>query len=279
MKAKSWKKYAKKSAGSDANGKDTLSKVFDTARDRGSSSASPSFESIIEGNGRLKGLMAEREALEKQMAELTGQASSDRLNRFAEGEIPSHAEKRRRDEEWEEKRRQALIAQRERIGAIKEPVFGGDKKSGKKKNSSVPKSYNDVAPEVNDKRFLNKIKQEKDRWSTGLDRVERKVDGLMEKKKKAEEALGIKSLKENNVLEQKWDQLKEKRLEIKSLQSKYEKKIARILDVDTGSLEKLAQKNDKLKERSMEKKREEKKEEEKREKKREERKQKKKERF
>ena len=123
----------------------------------------PTLESIAGDNPDLRDLLDERQALEQKMSHLLG--GGDPLQnpasdpRFAGSEIPSIRQKQVIDQRWEQARKRAS----ERLKKAEEQVSNWTQKRDSK---GVAGSHEAPAAAVNDSRFLRKIQQEQERFSS-----------------------------------------------------------------------------------------------------------------
>jgi len=132
MKAKSWKKIARKRSQEQeqeqqpeqaAPGLDLFTAQQQAQEQHQEQDLFSIAEKVAGNNDKLQGLLSERSQLEQQMGALAqGQKNASRYEndpRFAQGEVPSHEEKRRRDKAWADRRDAFLDRKREREKAEK----------------------------------------------------------------------------------------------------------------------------------------------------------------
>ena len=151
MKAKSWKKFVAKNEEEKQQESRGLSDIgFNTSGvDSTNGSSTPSLDSLLPEDSSLRGLMAERDKLEKEMANLTGGTIGGNA-RQGLGEIASHQTKKKRDEAWARKREELVKRKgrgsreelyKENIDALKPPV--NDKRFDEKQENDL-KKFGDV---------------------------------------------------------------------------------------------------------------------------------------
>lgn len=167
MKAKNWKKIVKKKEKKEEEDFLKLSDLTlanpEQEEPDSETSASPSLDDVLSSNESLKKLIEQREALERQMANLTGQstANDDRYSRFAPGEIPSIKEKQRRENEWIKRRKEYQESQKATRKKVNSRLDSVDSGIQRVFNTNVTPIE---APKI-DTRFNNRMKEEEDMFT------------------------------------------------------------------------------------------------------------------
>jgi|GEM_PF-7116101 len=280
MKAKSWKKFVKKKDEEEEKkgpgGVASLASLFLDADQETApvTDSLPSLESIAEENDTLRGLLAERQALENQMARLTGQDGSSFLNdpRFALGYFPSMEERRKEGKEWEARHEQQLEQTRNRGRSRSHPSTPGVPSVG-----PVPSGISDVGPEVNDQRYQDRLKAEQARFTKitepeggegSMDAFVKRRDQSVQKFQKAQQAKDMAEGKMGSATDKlrhakgkaddkldAWvarrDEMADKFRNVKKKAEPVVRSVRKGLDTVDGTLDKLDQALDKVDEAGM----------------------------
>lgn len=180
MKAKSWKQLVKNKTAGEQEGENFSPAELQTGENRPENDRLvpklpelpelPTLDTIAGSDNELGRLLTERRQLEEQMSGAVnpfGDQFSERESRMYGGEIPTHGQKRIQEERWRQQREKALNALiRQRTeGSSWQPRKKAEPENefNRKKTEPDPDS---VVPPVNDRRFEQKMKAEKERFAS-----------------------------------------------------------------------------------------------------------------
>ena len=288
MKAKSWKKIARKKEkqeeklpknslntySSKEHGK--VASVLDSPTTTPKAAPLALLQEVLPENEKLQHLLEERKLLEQKMIQLTqgGGNVFEGLNsptaplpknRRYTGEIPSHNEKKKREYVWELKKTKAVEKNKEKKKA--QPIHKTVKQHNRlplsmPKSIAVGKSLFDVSA---GKSFLNKQllnplelpKKEKEMHIESSEKSKAVPKKEEEKKKiKSKKSISAKDKaivqkplsKKEDVITRKTDRFRDIGTGKTDVSKKFNELVGKKLKVDTGSLDELERKQDQLRE-------------------------------